>query len=618
MARVKLSSMPNANKEYVVNFPRLDGGLNTWELDYRLNANESPDMVNLWWKDGVLCSREGQVYASGTELGTGWSAYEGLYYDHAFFHIGSKLYHADLSETEKQENELTLQELSSGIPENPGTWFRYGDRLYYKNRGGYYAISFADDAFSCAGVDAYTPVILINTEPTTAAGGEYQGENRLCSQKTVWYSTVAGVKEYHLPVQDIDSVDKVIVDEEELAEGDGYTVDFAAGIVTFTTEPKHHEPVRVNTVKITFSKENPEAYNSIMDCCTAAVYGGDQNVCVVLSGCEAQPNAYFWCGNHAVMDPGYFPFEQYNLAGDAQDAIVGFGKQQSMLVIFKERSIGRASFGTQEMASGRVLLTMNYTAINSTIGCDLPGSIQTVANNLVFASKRHGVCVVRDSSAAYENNITPMSRKVDNGLLPLLKRAETVCSHDDGERYWLAANGEVYCWDYTLSGYSDPVWFYFTNINAAAFFTAGDKTLHMDGLGRVTAMHPNFRDYSGPILKRYRFAAQYMGSYDRLKDVVSVIFTVKGATDTTLHVTYETDYETREDLTPVRSTSWRLYPRNLTYRELSFRKFATVVRRKPGCRHVRHFTMAMENNEIGMDMAVISAQVFYRYQGRDR
>ena len=614
MAQVKLSAMPTPAKEYVVNFPRLDGGLNTWELDYRLDANESPEMKNLFWRNGTLCSRDGQVYASDAELGTGWSAYETLYYDRAFFHIGGKLYYANALDTD----DMMLQELCDGIAENRGTWFRYGDKLYYKNKGGYYCIASDGLAFTCSNVEPYAPVILINTEPTTAAGDEYQGENRLCSQKTVWYSTASGVKEYKLPVQDIESVDKVIVDEEELAEGEGYSVDLVSGTVTFTTEPTHHDPVRVNTVRITYTKENREAYDSIMDCPYAAVYGGDQNVCVVLGGCEAQPNAYFWSGNHAVMDPGYFPFEQYNLAGDAQEAITGFGRQQNMLVVFKERSIGRASIGTQEMASGRVLLTMNYTAINAAIGCDLPGSIQLVENNLVFANTKNGVCIVRDSSSAYENNITPISRKVDNGLLPLLRRAHTACSHDDGERYWIAADGEVYCWDYTLSGYSNPVWFYFTNIHAVAFLRTGETTLHLDSLGRVTVMRRVFADYGEAVEKVYRFAAQYMGSYDRLKDVTGVMFTVRGDTDSIVRISYETDYERREDLTPVRSMSWHLYPRNLAYRNLGVLNFASVARRKPGCRHVRHFTMTLSNNEVGMDMAVISAQMFYRYQGRDR
>lgn len=619
MARVKVSSLPS--REYTIRFPRLDGGLNTWELGYRLDANESPEMKNLWWQNGALCSRDGQVYLNDEGRGIGRTAYEGLFHDHAFFHSGDKLYSAYIPHTDvvtMLKNGVVLQEIRSGVGESAGTWFRYGEKLYYKNRGGYYGIAVDGTTVTCEEVVAYIPIILINTDPTTAKGDEYQSENRLSSQKTVWYSTVEGVKVYHLPVQAVESVDEVRVDGTILTKGEGYQVDLGAGTVTFTTEPNHHTPLRINTVQITYTKANPTAYRSIMDCPCAAVYGGDQNVCVVLGGGATQPNAYFWCGNHAVMDPGYFPMEQYNFAGDAQDAITGFGRQQNMLVIFKERSIGRSTLSMTEMASGRMMLTMNYTAINAAIGCDLPRSIQLIENNLVFASTRNGICIVRDSSSAYENNITPMSRKVDNGLLPLLRKAQQVCSHDDGERYWLVADGEVYCWDYALSNYANPVWFYFTNIHAKSFLNAGRTTLHLDGEGKVSAMCRNFQDYDTAIEKKYRFAAQYLGDYDRLKDIVSVIFAVRGDTNTSLDVTYVTDYENRKDLTPVRSTSWRLCPCDLSFRDLRVNAFTTVARRKPNCRHVRHFTMELSNHEIGMDMAVISAQVFYRYQGRER
>lgn len=619
MARVNLSSMPSPLREYTVDFPRLDGGLNTWEISYRLNANESPEMMNLWWKNGALCSRDGQIYISEGVIGDAHTVYETLFYDHAFFHIGDKLYSAYIPDTEvavMQHTGVELKELRGGIGKSVGTWFHYGNKLYYKNKGGYYAISVEGERVTCGEVPVYTPTILVNTDPITAMGEACEGENRLNGQKTVWYSTILGVKEYHLPEQNIQSVDQIIVDGEVLAGG--YSVDHAAGIVSFDAEPAYREPVVTNTVCVTYTKVNEAAYRSIMDCNYAAVYGGDQNVCVVLAGSEAQPNAYFWCGNHSVIDPGYFPMEQYNLAGDAQDKITGFGKQQNMLVIFKERSVGRSNLSTSQMPNGRVLLTMNYAAINAVIGCDLPGSIQLIENNLVFASTRNGVCIIRDSSSAHENNIMPISRKVDNGLIHLLRKAKNVCSYDDGERYWIAADGEVYCWDYTLSGYSNPVWFYFTNIRARAFVDAGRTTLHLDGEGRVSAMCRIFTDYGEAIEKKYRFAAQYMGGYDRLKDVTGVIFAVRGDTNTFLDVDYITDYERRKDLTPVRATSWKLSPRDLSFRDLSVNPFTTVARRRPGCRHVRHFTMELSNNERNMDMAVISAQVFYRYQGRDR
>lgn len=618
---IDLSKMADPPKEYVVDFPRLDGGLNNWELDYRLDANESPEMENLMWKDGALCCRDGQTRLTAETPGTGWSAYERLYWGCGFFHIGTGLYYVALAGQAAEAESMTYTRILDRVPENRGSWFMYSGALFYKNRGGYFRIDYTPDGesrFCASEVPAYTPVIQINTEPATAAGDAYQPENRLSPQKELWYSTAQGVTEYHLPVREVDRVDKVVVDGVELAEGTHYTVDLTEGVVTFLTEPTHHDPVQVNTVKITYTKPNADAYNSVMDCPYAAVYGGDQDICVVVGGCTAQPNAYFWNGNHIVMDAGYFPMEQYNLAGATEEAITGFGRQQAMLVIFKEHSTGRAAMGTQEMGSGRVLITMNYTSINSRIGCDLPWSIQLVENNLVFANTEQGVHMVLDSSSAHENNIVSLSRKVDNTLLSRVRQAETVCSFDDGERYWLVADEAAYVWDYTLSAYKDPSWFYFTAIRGIAFLSEADTRYHLSGTGHLSVFRRNFLDYGQAIHKVYRFATQHMGSYDALKDVVSVILVVRGDTDTDVRIFYSTDYEYREDLTPLRSYSWRLAPRNLARRYLGVQRFAAVARRRPGCRHVRHFYMRLENNEPAMDMSVISAQIFYRFTGRDR
>ena len=93
---------------------------------------------------------------------------------------------------------------------------------------------------------------------------------------------------------------------------------------------------------------------------------------------------------------------------------------------------------------------------------------------------------------------------------------------------------------------------------------------------------------------------------------------VRSDTDTEVQIEYSTDYETRTDLTPIRSYSWRMLPRNLAYRCLSVPRFAHVARRKPGCSHVRHFTMTLSNNTVGGDLAIVSAQIFFKYQGKER
>ena len=710
--KISLSSMPNQHTTKMVDFPRLDGGLNLWELDYRLNRNQSSEMKNLWWQDGVLQCRDGQSYLYGpseaqmqsplpdgvnawADLGTGYTCASDLFWDYAFFHIGSKLYYMDPA---AEDSEMT--ELLSGVPENRGTFFRYNDWLFYKNRGGFYKIKYNPNGapmFTASSVtaDAYTPTILMNASPSTGSGDSYQPENRLSAKKKVQYNAAEetslitgsgngsarvfelgktaakdhltrvsevyfgstlvntalystdiasgkvtfttappsdtiitfaaklGVATYQLPVKELDSVDEVKVDGTVKTEGTDYAVDLSKGTVVFVTAPPVSTPAVNNTVEITYSKANADALNAILDCPYAIVYGGSQSVCIVLGGCGKQPNAFFWNGNDSVgMNAGYWPMSFYNLAGDSEDAITGFGKQYGTLVVFKERSIGKSSYDI-ETVDDRDSISLTYTAINAKIGCDLPWTIQLIENNLVFCNTDAGVHIVRDSTSALENNIECLSRNVNGteqrpGLLNDVRTGDVAAGFDDGNRYWVCANGHAYLWDYLLSAWKDPSWFYFTQIPATAFFRTVDKSYHLDIQGRVTVFRRNFMDYGGAIEKVYQFPPQFFDTYDRLKDVLYCIFTVRSDTDSVVRIIYESDYEKRADRTDIRSMSWKLSPRNLAYRCLGIQKFAHVARRKPGCRHARHFSMRLENAERAQDLAILSAQIYFRYLGRDR
>ena len=698
----KITNIPNQHATKVIDFPRLDGGLNLWELDYRISRNQSPEMKNLWWQDGVLQCRDGQAYITGESVGTGYTCASELFWDHAFFHVSDKICYMELVTPVGEGETRDMVELCSGVPENRGTFFRYNDWLFYKNRGGFFKIKYDPDAspvFSVVDMteEAYTPIIAMNSDPSSGAGDLYQPENRLSPKKTIQYNAAEttetvtktgdgsakefdmgktasadfltdidyvyfgstlisptlytlnkdtgkvkfttapesgivitfvlkfGVVSYQLPVKELDAVTKVVVDAEEKVEGTDYAVDLEKGLVVFVTPPPVHNPIVNNTVEITYSKTNEDALNSVLDCPYATVFGGDNNVCIILGGCKAQPNAFFWSGNDSVaMNAGYWPMSYYQLAGDSEDGITGFGRQYSTMIVFKERSIGKAGYGIENV-DGRDSISFTYANINSKIGCDLPWTIQLVENNMVFCNSQGGVHVVRDSSSALENNIECISRNVNGtsqrpGLLEAVREAgkDLTCSFDDDNRYWVCANGQVYLWDYLLSSFKDPSWFYFTEVNGIAYLRNVDKSYHLNSEGHLTLFKRDFMDYGGAIEKVYQFPPQFFDTYDRLKDILYCIFTVRSDTDSRAQIQYQSDYEIRYDQTDIRSLSWKLVPRNLLYRNLSVQRFAHVARRKPGCRHVRHFSMRLENNEIAQDLSIISAQIYFRYLGRDR
>lgn len=609
---------PDPKGEYVANFESLYGGLNLHDLDYRLKAHESPFMENLNWNDGILSSRDGQLWLSDDDtLGRGYTCYQDLCWGYVFLHIGTKLFTFF-----PKFNDVEMVEIYDGVPEVRGTFFRFQDYLFYKTDGAYLRITNNQyQSFTVEDVVAFVPVTALNCDPTTGGGDSYQPVNRLTPEQTRKYNAASGVKDYVIAGMPSDGViKKVVVDGVETT---AYT--YSNGTVHFATAPPVTTPATNNTVEITFTLPSAHNAESIDSCRYAAVFGGNSNICIVFGGSRTQPNAYFWSSNDNLsMNPGYFPDINYNMTNDNNEEITGFGKQQSMLIIFTRNTVGRATFSTEDL-DGRTNITMNYVAINSRIGCDLPWTIQLVENNLVFCNTKSGVYILHDSSSAYENNVECISEKINgtevkHGLLSAVREAtaDSVCSVDTDRRYTIVVNGLAFEWDYSVSQYSDPSWFRHTNINAVAFFQDVGLLGHMDEVGRVTRMERNYMDYGKPISKKYRFPTMSFGSYDRLKNVNSIILTVRGDTDTTIDLLYSCDYIDRKELVPCQTRAWHLVPRNLTFRSLEVRRYAIVFRRKPGFKHIKHFTMTLENNGTGEDMSIVSAQVFYNFQGRLR
>ena len=677
-------------RDYLYKFPRLDGGLNLWEEELDLQENESPRMENLWWENGGLRSREGQSYITAENAnGVGYAA-SSPFWDRVFLHISSSLYVLDHTAAPGEDGLYPLEEVYSGVPYGRGTFFRYGDHLYYKNRGGFLRIAYTPEGetlFTVQKVEdlAYTPVILLNAHPQSGSGDLYQPQNRLTGRKTVKYAAVnredkvvksgdgvkrifplevedlrgvsavylgterlssalyevntdigsvtfttapaegveitfaleTGIDRYKLPEGDIEAVEAVRVEGTLLNEETDYTVDLILGAVTFLKAPEAEN----NGVAITYRKEDPEAKKSIMSCRYGGVYGGGVQVCMVLGGCEAQPNALFWNGSDdTAMNPGYWPMPFYNLCGDSAEEVTGFGRQYGELVIFKERSIGKAGWSVEEV-NGRDSISLTYQRVNDKTGCDLPWTIALVENNLVFANRELGLCKLLSASAAYENNVSLLSRKVNGtdarpGLLHDLRIHASALGFHDGGRYWLCVGDHVYLWDCRLG--SDPRWFYFTGVEAADWWTYGGRRYHLNSSGRVTKMGNTYCDYDGPIPKVYRFPKRNFGSYVRRKRVLWALIALGGGADSDIAVTYRSDWEKREEPVPLRVRRSGLAPRDLTERDLSAAEETAIACRRPDCRNIRHFTLELRNAAAGQDLAPVSLQLVWRYGGRER
>ena len=654
MAFVSLSKMPTPPATRVANIPSMPGGLNIHDLPWQLAENQSPEMKNMWWEDGALRTRPGQYkqaeFQSEINASSQCAAYPHPYKGYYFFHIGTKMWAVNENWMGSIEvpykNELNST-VGEGLPNHKGTFFLYDGKLYYKTRGAYVAIEEVVDELEISSivartVETFVPTLLINADPNEKGAGDlYQPLNRLNQSYYVLYNADAGDYRFVTPL-DLTSVTEaeegkvMLVSEVAILDNRGEWKTLAHGVEYQIVSSGRRNSISVifnddykglitedgyNNVRIkcfSQTKESLRTLDSIHSCDIVTVYGGSGGgSCAVFAGCEEQPNAYFWSANTDVsMDPTYIPETNYNLAGDFSDPITAFGQQQNQLVIFQKSRVGAAAFGTTEI-DGRTSITMNYRTINPSIGCDVPGSVQLVENNLVFANKRHGVMLIRDTTSANENNLVPISINVekaseDRGVLYDLKNTTAEpTSFDDGERYWLIANRHAWVWDYRLNNsVSNPAnlsWFYFDNIQSpACWFGAGSlyETYFINGSTVYTFKKGNHGEtfeasVALPVLN--------FGTYEVLKNVTKAIFAFDDSSEGTVEIEYKTDYGTRADPTPINFSAAEDTP------------FAEVFVRKPRCLNVRHFLCRLTHRSAnGQRMAFTSAQIHYTMQGVDR
>ncbi len=653
-----------APTEHVLDLSTLNGGLNLWELEYMLPLNQSPDLLNMYWKDGSISSRPGQdyVYRAWTEedalahnaeetakagasaaagddpvyvpqyvtadtYGAFYAGYERLWHDKWICQKGKKLYAVN-------PEDGTHTSIYSGnlSEEYGGSFFVLRENLYYMNGHEYIKISMSGSTMTAADVTPYIPTVVLNRNPDGTGGDLYEDENRISAGRKVSFTADGESVDYVLPYKNLDNTTMTaVVNGVEVAENSGFTVDRTNGIVTFSTAPTQSQLPVVNNVTITCYVTDTDAVNSIMNSKCATAFGTGNAVVVVVGGTPKQPNAYFWSGNTAYgLDPSYFPYQSYNFAGVNNEYITGFGKQQSMLVIFKEHSIGKTYFNTDSL-DDLTSITLPYTPINDVIGCSFEKSIKLIQNNLIFANKESGVYVLLDTSTAGENNVKRISRNVEgsqdrHGLLYDMRNSHDyeVCAYDDGERYWLCANGRVYLWDYEVSTFYTKEeklsWFLFDGIAPINWLKTDEDDYYGRADGSLIKFVPVFSDFGQGYMRRYTFAVQHFGTYDTLKDVLRVIFSAKSNTGCLINIKYQTDYESRDDLTLIDlRLSKSLIPRDITQgRFLRAIRYAGTAIRIPRCFHIRHFSMTLYNDVAETDMGVIGAQVVYRYSRRDR
>lgn len=255
------------------------------------------------------------------------------------------------------------------ILDAPTTFFGFGDKLYMLNGIEYLVwdgIGYVDS------VGGYVPVIVTASAPG-GGGTTLEPVNMLTGKRRVKFSADGESTVYHLPETNVTSIDFVFVEGAEQTEG--FTVDKAAGTVTFSSAPAQGS----NNVQVFYNVANT-LRDKIEKMRFSEFFNGSSDTRVFLYG-DGSNKAYY-CG---VTEDGeasaeYFPDLYEVQIGTVNTPITAMARHYSKLLVFKPEAVYATSYSAITLEDGSTTAGFYTVPIHRAIGNEAPGQVQLVNN----------------------------------------------------------------------------------------------------------------------------------------------------------------------------------------------------------------------------------------------
>jgi len=590
--------------------PRLDGGLNLRDERSNILDNQSPYSLNTTCDDrGALSKRPGQELVYLTSLGAGAVH---LYSDYrkrdgtvkTLLHHGVKLY--------TQTGTAQPVQILTGLSDAEGAAFVFNDLFYYILPSGFLQY----DGTTVSVVIPHIPTALVNCDPATAGSGTPLDDyNFMCNSWYQKYSyTIDATTVFYL-ARNADSVRVFVYGTETTL----FTFD-GINKVTMAVAPG----AGTNHVMIQGTKAGLMDPANILNCKYNALYGGENDSRVHLTGNVDYPATVYRSG---VMDPTYWPEQSSGAVGEDSDRNTGFLVHYTNLLLFKERSIWRDDFS---IVSG--IAVFDWRPIHSTIGCDMPNTIQMISNYPVFCNTYKGVHIVTATTVREEKNVMPVSGNINGapyrpGLLDETKSNLVAASSVDFDnKYWLNVGDNIYVWDYNLSPYqgddSTLAWFKWVNFNANLWLIR-DRELyygkrdmgHIVHIQQSTSIYGDeyhrLNDFGIAINGVWRSKLFHFGYPEWLKTIKEVYFRMREVANTSLTINLLDSDGNLVSAIPLISASfswdtfnWDLFTWDVLHVPKTFRL-------RPKLKKTIYWQMEIVNNEINQDLPIMDMETYF-------
>ena len=345
-------------------------------VDFRgdeVNLLRSPDSLNVW-KD----YRHTDSIRTRPCMALNASFGETIY--GIFFYQGAMLVHSGTSLYTVMDG--AINEIYNGLNTTDSSAFIYNNIWYFKDGKHYLRY----DGSEIKDVEGYVPTTSIGRIPE-GGGTTHEDVNMLSDYRINTFLGDGESTEYYLDVMKLDTDFTPYITVTKLADGKvdeeavtDFTVDYAAGKITFADPPPEPYTDGRDNVAVRFKKTVSGYRDTILGCTMLQVFDNR----VFFSGNPEHPNKIFHCG---LNDPSYVSDLDYYKEGMDEAAVRGMVAGNNALWVFREPSESNTNVfyhtPTIDERYGKV-----YPSSHSSITIGCVGKAINFNDDIVFFSER--------------------------------------------------------------------------------------------------------------------------------------------------------------------------------------------------------------------------------------
>lgn len=417
-------------------------GVNKSETETLLQLGEASEMSN-WMitDDRKLKKMYGYEHLNAKVEG---KKINGMWYgslngvNHFLFARGGKVYEHNLT----TDADTVLGTITDAYPT---TFFVTNNTVYILDGTEFYQW----DGTTFKQVDGYVPTFA-TAAPPYGGGAIYEGINYITGKKKMNFSADGESTIFQLPEYDINSVDSVYVGGIEQEVTTDYSVDLAAGTVTFISAPAKG----TNNVVVTWEKADSDMRKLITNC---RYYGGSYYARFWLFGNPNRKNTRFPSGVTVagISDPTYWPYATDSDVGEYEitDILTQYDKQ----IVFTSGDSSGASawYSTNENytdpGTGLVMTLFPTFPINAKVGNIAPGQVQIILNNPFTLWK--GVYEWVSTYVMNEKNAQWVSKRIQRDLDGLDLTKAITWDWDENGLYLLCIGKKIWVYNYRVDAW---------------------------------------------------------------------------------------------------------------------------------------------------------------------